>query len=188
MPAILGSIFFIAPLLVKVVLPKFIPGILAIQILLVDMFFRACYPQASHFIIALKKQIRIIPLMAALIILSFAINYVLIKKGYGIYGVAWGTSIVSFLTFIALQIYAMKHFAGPREILLFFLEVMAPFLYSVIAVLCLEYFIKAANIYVETAVKSCLFLFLSVPMLVYVNKKTGVVGIVFKAIREMLHV
>ncbi|MBI4707945.1 MAG: oligosaccharide flippase family protein [Candidatus Omnitrophica bacterium] len=186
LPLLLGIIFFSAPVLIKLVLPKFSPGILAIQILLIDMFFRACYPQAIHFIVALKKQARILPIMGVAIILSVVGNYLMIKKGYGIYGVAATTSTVSFFSFVAIQTYALKHFARPKEIVLFFVEILAPFVYTMIFVLLLNKIIQIQNLYVGTLIKISILFIISLPLLFYINKKTQVLNLVVGIIKDKI--
>ncbi len=176
MPLVLGVIYFLIPVLVKAILPKFIPGILATQILLVDMFFRSCYPQSTHFLIALKKQTRSIPIIAAAIALNIAGNYLFIKMGYGICGAALATSLVSFLTFLAMQFYAMKHFAGLPEILLFFREVLIPFFYILAGVLLLEKFINIQNPIVCAGLKITILCAIYLPLFLYINRKTQILS------------
>ncbi len=183
LPLLLGWIFFIVPVLIKAVLPKFIPGILAIQILLIDMFFRSCYPQAMHFLIALKKQTKMMTIMILSIILTALLNYALIKAGYGIYGVACAASAVSFIMFFLMQTYAMRHFAGGREIALFFLEVIAPFLYTTLFVLLIENFIRLPNMYVNAAVKCFTLFIFSIPLLIYIDSRTQVVRLVLDMVK-----
>jgi|GEM_PF-1371219 len=184
LPLFLGLMFFIVPVLIEKILPKFIPGILAMQILLIDMFFRSCYPQAFHFIIAMKKQARVIPIVVAAILLNILGNFILIRKGYGIYGVACATSIVSFLSFVVIQSYAMKHFAGIREIILFLIKIMAPFVYTVAVVAGLNRFIVIDNLYAQMLTRSVLLIIFSIPMLYHINRETGVIKLISKTIRS----
>ncbi len=187
LPAVLGIIFFTAPLLITVVLPKFIPGILAMQILLIDMYFRSCYPQAFHFLIALKKQARSIPIVVGAIIFTIIGNYVLIKKGYGINGVAITTSIASFLSFLAMQTYAMKHFAKPKEIFKYYLEFLAPFIYAFIVIILVDKFININNLYISVMVKNLVFLAIISPLLFYIEKKTQIISLIINMLKERFH-
>ncbi|NQT95559.1 MAG: oligosaccharide flippase family protein [Candidatus Omnitrophica bacterium] len=184
LPVILGVIFFIVPLLVRKILPKFIPGILAMQILLLEIFFASCCAQAYYFIIAMKKQARVIFIVISAIILNVIGNYVLIKKGYGIYGVAYATSFVTFLNFIVLQTYAMKHFAKAKEILFFLGKIIAPLIYTLIIALFLESSVKIPNMYIETAVKSFLLLVASLPGLLYINRETKIINLIFNMLKR----
>ncbi len=184
LPTLLGLIFFIAPLLIKTILPKFIPGILAMQILLIDMYFRSFYPQAFHFMIALKKQIRTIPIIIGAIILNIIGNYLLIKIGWGINGVALATSLVSMLIFLILQTYAMKHFAKPKEILSFILKIFLPFVYSLVFLLLIDRFFTLSNIYISTLLKCAVYILATLPLLFHIEQQTRIINIIFNIIKE----
>ncbi|MDP3791533.1 MAG: polysaccharide biosynthesis C-terminal domain-containing protein [Candidatus Omnitrophota bacterium] len=175
LPLLLGLIFFIAPVFIKLVLPKFTPGILAIQILLIDMFFRSCSPQAVHFLIVIKDYKKIVGVILVCIIVSVIGNYILIRKGFGIYGVAWATSIASLIYFSLLQVYALRYFMKPKEIVLFFIEITTPFIYSSIVILLLEFFVKVPNIYGCVLVKSVLLSIAMLPFLIYINARTNII-------------
>lgn len=175
LPLLLGLIFFIAPVLIKLVLPKFIPGILAIQILLIDMFFRSCSPQAAHFLVVIKQYRKIVITMAICIVLSTVGDYILIKKGFGIYGVAWVTSVSSLIYFLLLQIFSLRYFMKLKAITLFILEIIAPFIYSLAIIFLLEFYVKVYSAYAEVIIKSVLFIGAMLPLLVYINRKTNVI-------------
>lgn len=183
LPAFLGLIFIIVPLLVVKVLPKFVPGILAMQILLLEMFFASCRDQAFHFLVALKKQTKVVPLVIVAILLNIAGNYWLIKKGYGIYGVAWATSVVTFLSFVAIQGYAMIHFAKAQEIILFVGKIVLPLVYTVAVVLLLQKYVVVRNVYVEAGVKSALLMVFSFPLFYYINRKTRIISMIFEMLK-----
>ncbi|MGB2630609.1 MAG: oligosaccharide flippase family protein, partial [Candidatus Omnitrophota bacterium] len=186
LPVVLGIMFFVGPLLIKKILPQFSPGILAMQILLLSMFFESSRVQAFHFIVAMKKQVRVIPLVVGAIILNAVGNYMFIKKGYGIYGVAWATSIVTFLSFVVMQSYAMKHFARAREIFQFIVKIVFPLVYTVAAVLLLEKYIVIRNAYLEVIIKSCSLVFLSAPLFIYINKVTGIITLLYSILKDKI--
>ena len=134
----------------------------------------------------MKKQIRVIPLVVGAIFLNFIGNYTLIKMGYSIYGVAWATSAVTFLSFVALQGYAMKLFTGWKEIFIFVLKIVAPLFYTTVVVLCISKFVIMENVYVELIAKILLLLAASTPLFVYINRKTEVINLLFNVIRKKL--
>ena len=184
LPVILGILFFAVPLLVEKVLPQYIPGILSMQILFLSMFFEVLKAQAFHFIVALKKQSRVIPAVIVAIILNFIGNFTLIKQGYGIYGVAWATSIVTFLSFVFLQSYAMKHFSLTKEIIFFNFKLIAPLIYTIVVVLFLQKNIVMENRYIEVMVRCFLLIILSLPLFVYVNRVTRVFNLLVDMLRS----
>ncbi len=182
LPLVLGSVFFIIPVLVTKVLPKFTPGILATQILLAGMFFQSCYPQAAHFLYTSGKRVKMLPIFAGAMLVNVAGNYYLIKMGYGIYGVATATSMVSFLCFIVIQSYAMRQFSGWKEIGVFLLKIIFPAAYTAGAILLCERYITVANVYAAVLVKICALFIFSAPLLFIVNKQTGIVRLIAKVV------
>jgi O-antigen/teichoic acid export membrane protein len=187
LPLILGLMFFIFPVFVKAVLPKFVKGILAMKIFIVNIYFASLCIPAQHFLIALKKQLTIMAIITLSIILNIVGNYAFIKIGYGIYGVAGATSIVTLLTFFLMQTYAMKHFAKPGEILVFLVKVTIPFIYTAAIVLFMGKMVTMGNIYVGVFIK-CIFLIMcSIPVFVYIGKKTQIFGVIHEIFVSKFH-
>ncbi|MFA5008037.1 MAG: polysaccharide biosynthesis C-terminal domain-containing protein [Candidatus Omnitrophota bacterium] len=175
-PCLLGFVFFTIPVFVKMVMPNFIPGIVAAQILLLDIFFRSCSPQANQFLITLGKQTRMLPISIIAILINIFFNYIFIKKGFGIEGVAFGTVFASCFSFLAVLIYAMKHFAGPREIINFILRIIFPLVYTTIIVLCASFFVKISNTYVKLIINILIVAAASFPLFFYINKRTHILN------------
>lgn len=179
LPILLSMIFFAGPVLVRFVLPKFIPGILVMQILLVDSFFHSSYLQSFQFLIAIGKQKRILPIIAAAIVLNFALDCLVIKAGYGIYGVAAVTALMSFVSFVVIQSYAMKHFESYRTIALFILKIFIPLVYVGGVTLLVDRIVQLANPFLGALLKMTLVCAASAPLLFYINRKTDVISILF---------
>jgi O-antigen/teichoic acid export membrane protein len=179
---LLGFIFLVTPLLIGKLLPQYVLGIVALQILLLDMFFQSCCSQAGQFLITLKKQAKIIPITVATITLNIILNYIFIKKGFGISGVALGTSLASFFSFVVLLVYAMKHFADGKDILIFILKLLLPLVYIASVVLSSSYFLRTRNIYMNFGISILILCIASFPLLFYINRKTHVLSIIFKMI------
>jgi O-antigen/teichoic acid export membrane protein len=180
LPSFLGIIFLTVPLFISKVLPQFVPGIIAAQVLLLDIFFRSCCPQARQFLVALGKQARIIPIVVPAILLNIFLNYIFIKKGWGIGGVALGTSIASFFNFTLILFYAMAHFTDYRKILLFFLKIIFPLVYTAVVVVGCNYFISIENPYLKLSLNLTILFFASLPLFVYIDYKTHVLRMLFK--------
>lgn len=179
---ILGLIFIIGPLLVRKLLPQYVPGILALQILLLDTYFHSCSPQAQQFLISLGKQARMIPISIAAIVLNILFNYTFIKMGWGISGVALGTSLASLFGFVAFLSYAMKHFASLKEILAFILRVLFPLFYIGAVVLSSTYLVRVQNPYLGVGVKLIILGAVSTPLFFYIDRKTHILRIMFGSI------
>jgi O-antigen/teichoic acid export membrane protein len=186
MAPFLALIFFATPLVVEEVLPKFIPGILSLQILLISVFFSTCFSQTTQFLIAINKKGKLVVFSMLGILLNIILNYVFIKKGYGIYGVAWGTSLTSFFIFLTVQYYAMGQFEKFKGICSFFISLLIPFVYILCSVLLIEYLICMQNLYVETLFKIMILSIIAIPLFIYIDKNTGVLKSIFKVIRLKL--
>ncbi len=186
MAPFLALIFFAAPLVVKKFLPQFIPGILSLQILLVSVFFNSCFSQTTQFIIAINKKGKLVIFSVLGILLNIILNYIFIKTGYGIYGVAWGTSLTSFFIFLTIQYYAMAQFEEFKKIVSFFIILLIPFVYILCSVLLIESLICMQNLYVETLFKIMILSIIAIPLFIYIDKDTGVLKSIFRIIRLKL--
>jgi len=182
LPVFLGAIYLATPLFIAKVLPKFTPGIIAAQILLLDIFFRSCCPQAEQFLIALNKQVKILPITITAIFINVILNYIFIKMGYGIYGVAEGTSIAAFFYFLCVLIFAMSHFAKAGEILFFILKIMFPLIYVTAVIASCSYLIRVPNQYLKLGMDLFLLVIMSIPLFVYIDRKTHILRILFRPI------
>jgi len=185
-PPFLGVIFIISPIFVKLVLPNFVPGILAMQILLFDVFFQSCSPQIEPFLIALNKQKNLIPIMVVTIIFSFGINYFLVKIGLGINGVAIGTSLVSLVYFIFTLAYAMRHFTTNKKIFSFFAGIIFPLIYVSLLIAACHYLIHIKNDYLDALVKTLILIAAYTPLLFYIERKTNIISLFFGHIKEKI--
>lgn len=186
LPPLLGVAYLISPLFVKTILPQYVPGILALQIMLLDTFFRTCAPQAGQFLITIGKQAKLIPISLAAIIINVFLNYILIKNGFGINGVAAATSFSSFLIFLATLIYAMKHFANMKEIFIFILKIIWPLFYIFCIIIGCSYFIDVANPYLSLAIKIIIVGIASLPLFYSVNKKSHIFDLFIKSLKGKL--
>jgi O-antigen/teichoic acid export membrane protein len=88
-----------APLLYNQILPKYHPGLLAGQILILGSFFVCLFRNAANYLIAANQE----RLFLKYIVVTLAFNLVfdvgLVKSGFGLAGVAVGTSLAGcFLT------------------------------------------------------------------------------------------
>jgi len=186
LPPVLGGIYIALPLLISVILPKFTPGILVVQILLLDMFFRSCNPQFKHFLVALGKQKGLILITVFAIILNIILNYLLISRGWGICGVAISTSITSFFVFLILLIYAVSHFNEKINMLRFILKLTVPVCYTAFIIVVADSLVTVNNMYAKTVISLLILAVFSLPIYLYVNKRTKILNIVMGLMKEKM--
>jgi O-antigen/teichoic acid export membrane protein len=130
----LGGIIFFMQMLVKYILPQFEPGLASMKILLFGFYFLVLGGIFPNVIFTINRQIFLLPLYFVSIAISVVLNYIFIKLGWGIEGVALGTSISYFLFFLIISLYASKFFLKKGEILKIYLFVFLYFLYFLIGI------------------------------------------------------
>lgn len=173
-PILLAAAYFVVPLLVYYVMPKYVLGIESMKILLAGCFFLSLVPLAQNFVIAINKQIILLPLTAFAVGLGIGINYIMIKLNYGINGVALGTSVTYFVYFLITFIYTLKHCDKWQQTFLFFAKIITPFTYALFIILFLGYFFPAGSSINKTLLQASIFYLAYFPMLIYINKKAKV--------------
>ncbi len=139
-----------------------------------------------QFIIAINKKEKLVVFSILAVLLNILLNYIFIKIGYGIYGVALGTSLTSFFVFLIIQYYAMAQFAEHRKIISFFIIVLIPFAYILCFVLLAESVIRMENMYLETMLKIIILSIITLPLFIYIDKDTGILKSIFKVIRSKI--
>jgi O-antigen/teichoic acid export membrane protein len=174
LPVLLGVLYFVVPVLVHYILPKFTPGIASFKILIIGCFFLSLTPTSTNFLITLNKQVRLAGITIITIFISILLNYYFIKvKGLGINGAAIGTCIGYFGYFTLLSVYSLAHFMKYRDMLHYFMKPFVAFIYLVAAILLLEYEINIQQVFLEGLVKSALLIIITLPILIWGNKKFG---------------
>lgn len=110
MPLLLAFIQLAAPYGVTLFLPKFTPGLMAMKILILNMFFISLVPLYYDALITIKKHMLLFPIILVSIGLTAILDWLAIHQGYGIEGVAVTTGIGFFVYFLALQVAAAQFF------------------------------------------------------------------------------
>lgn len=106
---LVGVIYIVLPLLVRVFLPAYVAGVPAAQILMFGLFFYGITGMAGNMLLTINKQVLrlLIILVSALFNLIF--SYAALRLGYGMAGVAVGTSLAYFIFFVISITVAMKY-------------------------------------------------------------------------------
>ena len=187
MSILLSVVYIAAPALVFYVLPKFLPGIMSLKIYLLTTFFFTVLTYNNHYVVALGKQARLIPIVCISIGINIALNFIFLKHHQGINGVAWATAISSFASFLMISVYALRHSENLRNIMKFFVEILFPLAYCFALVIILEKTVFYKNLIIETIVHLVLFCILACPLIFYLNKKTGIARLIWQTLLEKIH-
>lgn len=183
-PAVLAGAYFVMPVVVHYVLPKYIPGLESMRILLIGCFFLSLAPLGEKFVFSLNKQAVMIPITLFVTGFGAALVCGMIKAGYGINGAATGISAAYFVYFTIVYFYALKHCETVARIALSFATVLAPFVYAVASVAAVELFLGDAVVLVKAIAGGALWIALYSPVLIYVNMKTGIISRMWNAVRR----
>ena len=147
-------------------LDKYVQSIPIIQILTIGIFFDAVSSPAMSISLAFNKQVKLIFLVAPFVALNFGLNYLFIINGWGLNGVAIGTSITYCLYFFAIIFYALRQFGDAlKEFISLLLMIFTPFAYAIILYFGIERFLPVAinglwSDIIYTALKISLFVIL----------------------------
>lgn len=185
MSFILGLVFIASVPFVRLIIPSFIPGITAMRIFLIATFFTTLAPQAAQSLIAMNKQVRLLYISGGAIVVNICLNFLLIKSGFGISGAAAATSASAFVYFIITLFYSMRHFETAAGTAKFTAGLLFPLLYSMSVLLILEKFIHQ-QLVAEALIKILLFTAAFLPLLFYLNRKTGIVTTLFLTFKDKL--
>ena len=179
-PVVLATAYFAIPVLVYYVLPKYSDGIISMKILLIGCFFISLVPLTHNFIIAINKQTVLIPITLAAVACGIGLNYLMITAGYGISGVALGTSIAYFIYFAIMFLYASIHSGSISNIYKYLLEMCAPLFYSFTVIIILENLITVKPTLARSIAQAAIFYIFYIPVLWYIDRKTLVISNFFK--------
>lgn len=188
---IIGFSFLILPPIVIVILPQYIEGIMALKILLLGTFFISLTHMANQFLITLNKQISIVPLVLFVVAVGCLLDYLFIKWGYGINGVAIGTGIANLFYYFLILGYAMFHYTSITFILKFMAGNLFPMLLVTSFLFGITRFVPQNpsswfSLLISTLFSVLLFSILCFPLLWHIDRKTGVVKRILKIIREKM--
>jgi len=131
---------------------------------------------SSHFLIAIKKQHRLLVIGGAAILLEIFLSLMFIKHGLGITGIAIAAAVVYFIYNTLVVGYACRHFQKKwRDTISFFLKIYFPFLYFTPLVIILH---KLGHLTGPWTVDIAIIIgrmaglvLVSVPFLIYLEKK-----------------
>ena len=160
MPFLIGPLFFILPVLIPLILPRYSSGIVPAQILAFGVYFFAMSHVPRMIIIANNWHMRAALLLPLVLVVNIALSVFLVKQGLGLLGVAAGTSISLLLLFLVLFGFVAKKLetkgkAWKNHVF----GITIPFPVMCITVFALHYLVPkfAANHYIAAAASTLLF-------------------------------
>ena len=179
-PIFIGLAVICLPVFINYVLPKYTQGVKPASILLFGTVFLALPNMSGYLLVALKKQRSLVVIGAVSAVISVFLNLIFVKIFHmGIKGIALGTSITYFLYSFFLIGYALKQYMkGLYSKAKFFIGLYAPLAW-VLIIFCIFGFVFSYDFenlksdLLSALLQMVIFSILTLPLLLYVNKKIG---------------
>ena len=106
-PLMIG-VYFIFPFIVERFLPAYMPGIMAMKIILIGVLFLPLAGAFGNFLNIVDKQIYYMAVQGFAVLVNLGLNISFVKMGLGINGVALGTAITYVIYSFILLIIGIK--------------------------------------------------------------------------------
>jgi O-antigen/teichoic acid export membrane protein len=125
---VLGVVCLSIHLPIQWLLPKYIPAILPGQILIISSFFMIIAYMPGTILFSLNKQKLALAITAVSVLVGAVADYIMIKSGQGIVGVALGTSLSFVLYSILIMVSSLRALKmSIRESISFLLLLCIPY-------------------------------------------------------------
>jgi O-antigen/teichoic acid export membrane protein len=115
-PAAIGLLVIAAPIVYKQLLPKYGPGLASAQILLLGSFFICIVRTGMNYLIAVNRQHTIVKYVLVCMAINIVGNIVLVKSGFGIEGIALGSSVSSCILATLVWLAVFKQLGDVRVV------------------------------------------------------------------------
>lgn len=180
MPILIGLIYILLPFGVKLLLPQYINGITAAQITILGLFFFSAGIIAADFLISTDRLHWYLIFSTIAVIINFIADYVMLKSGFGIEGVAFGGILfTSFIYTTCMLALVMFHYLeGIFKTFFYILKVYSPFFYILLILFLLNRF--NLNIFYQALI----FAPLCIPLFWKLEKDTGLISFAVESLRR----
>jgi PST family polysaccharide transporter len=182
MLVLVGGATIALPLFIQLFLPKYLPSIPIIEILIPAAYLISFSTVGGNYLVAVNRQRVLMPIQIVATLFSLLLDFILLRAGYGVLGVAWGTA-AGYLLYGSSYLLASAYLAmgNKSEALRFLASLLMPFLSMVIAMALANRFVPLGVTpaeYCWSAVwKSILVAALLFPAIWVANRKENWVGV-----------
>ena len=185
-PIFLGVVIFLTQPIVLYVLPQFKDGLGVMKILVLGYFFIVVNEMSSTLLFTINKQRLLVPLYGVMVAASICLNYLFILFGWGIAGVALGTSISYFLFFLLVFTYAACHIMEWTSIVRFHFEILIFYIYFLINILWIDAIVSFHDIILTALLKITCFLLISTPILISVQRRERIFSLIIEVLKSKI--
>jgi O-antigen/teichoic acid export membrane protein len=149
MPFLVGAAFFLLPLVIPVVLPKYVAGVAPSQILVLGSYALALSYTVRGIIIAKEWQVQASGVMVVALVVNVLLNILLIRAGFGIVGVAVASAVSFYALLILLLVFvSIKDRFISKRLRATALSLCYPCVVMLSSIFLLEYFGKYLSVHV----------------------------------------
>ena len=174
MPCMIMLSWISGPLVVRFLMPKYVPGIPALKILVFSSFFWGVTRSLMSYLILLKKHLELLPVLLIASLAAFLLSIFFIRGlGGNIEHVAIATVIAYVLYASGLMIVVARHLPKIRDLGLIITKIFGPFLYVVLVAFFLgDFFTLQGKSMGQCSVVFAAFCLFALPLLILVEKET----------------
>ncbi|MFA4991648.1 MAG: oligosaccharide flippase family protein [Candidatus Omnitrophota bacterium] len=178
LPLLIAVVYLVSSFVIRHLLVQYSDSLRLLFIVLFGKFFMLFSPMIKGFFTAINQQRRMLFFYAAAMFLSAALDFLVLKSGHGLIGVALVTALVSFLLGTSLFVYAMSFYL-PRwsSRVLTCVKAYFPCAYIMAVTLALDIFIKDNHgLFHDLAfllLKISALISLSIVFVLYLEKELG---------------
>lgn len=183
-PALCTLGIYIMPVLVEVLLPKYIGGIDAMKIYLIGTPFVMIANISSNFLVTLDRFLINIPILMAASLVSFLSMTGLIHAGWGLDGAAWGMVAGFFVYGLLTTLAALSHFDKGRSMWAVLGQAVLIIILLFSGIMTLDRMIQHTNLLIMSLAKLAAGTLWCAPFFLYLNRKTGLVRQIWQ---QVLH-
>lgn len=179
------------PVVIGTLLPKYIPAIPLIEILVPGAYFLAIAPIAGNYVVAIDHQRRLIVLQLVAVGICLVLYSIFLYAGYGIRGIAYGT-IVCYAVYglgnVGVAVYlALGRW---REALQFLIHMVTLFGVMLISLKVTNFYLPGVSPWKDQLFYSFVRLFIVIifllPTIWLCNRKSGMLSSVWMAVKSLL--
>ncbi len=171
MPVLIGFGFFLAPILVQTILPKFALGVSALRLLVLGTYFMTMSQNYSLFLYAIKKHLAFFPLFLLSFSVAILFNLFAIKRGYGIEGVAVATVCAVFFHFTSVYIYSSFHIYRFAEALSHYFVIILKFFWMIGVFITIDHFVDTKRVWITALLQVAALVIVYMPFLLRLERR-----------------
>lgn len=158
MPVLIGLAWFIAPAALEILLPKFMDGVPALQWLSLSVFFLAVGQAYSQKLYVFRQHYWFFPIFTISSGVAIMLNFLFIRGGWGIEGVAIATTLAMAAHFHIVYFMAGAQIRSRAELLGGYFKIMGKFVFMLTVLIVLRSFVNLSGSIPTALVRTALML------------------------------